>query len=217
MGIRRLRPLRQWAWRGRRIWGPVVLALIGTVAIMVMLPKPLEARLRLSGFLLQVAGLCTVAYNLNSRSRYDRRPGLLADAWSWFRHLPRIISRKPRHISYTMGTTISIRQQSTSVHVSGPKRSPDAPIEKQLDALWANVEVIQANERSSTEALQRELSKLNDRIDEESKNRTKAFMELESRAVETLHIEKWGLVYLIIGLGLATCAPELSEVFTFHS
>jgi hypothetical protein len=200
------RALGRWLWEARLSWLAVATLLGAALAVG---GNPTEARIRLTGLVLQILGIGTVAWGIRTTRRLFGRPGMLALACRWLANFPRY-----------GGRTISvggIATASTAVRGRGfvTTAAADDSVEARLVALEKNMDHV--NDRVS--GLQAEIDQKVDEhrraLEEERQARSKEAGELRERleATETggLHVSAVGAVWLIVGVALSTAAPELAR------
>lgn len=204
-----------WIADAWRVWGAlaivVFVALIGS-----QLPGNVDDRVRYCGLTLELLGIFTVVSGLRDKRRIFKRPSLLDHARSW-------LARRPRWGTRTH--TISLSGIASAAAFGTAKlsvwrgASPDASVEARLAALEANVETLRSEQAGTSKELQEETRKRTEAVDSERQARESADRDirtqLETLGAGSLHLETAGLIWLVLGVGLATAPTEVASALAW--
>lgn len=200
------RALGRWLWEARLAWLAVATLLGAALAVG---GNPTEARILLTGLVLQILGIGTVAWGIRTTRRLFGRPGMVALVRTWLANFPRYGGRTIA-VGATMTATSSVRGRAFVTTTAA-----DESVEARLDALEKNMGHV--NDRIN--GIQAEIDQKADEhrraFEEERQARSKEAGELRERleATETggLHVSAVGAVWLTVGVALSTAAPELAR------
>lgn len=221
LGIRTLRVwikgIGHWLRLAPRFW-IVPLVALGLPIIGLLLPGPNEDHLRYSGLVLQLLGIATVLDGLRHRRRIFDRPTPATSLFRWLARFPRWPGR-PQTFSLTGTGGLSISgggepQCWRAVPTEGS-------VEPRFAALEANLDTLRAQQAKTTRQLQEETAKRVEGLDSERQLRESADRELavnlDTLGAGRLHVETAGVVWLILGVVLATVPSEIAGLVDwFH-
>ncbi len=215
--IRRLMRLFRWlvrvaswlheAWA---VWGAV---LVMTVALLNPFTSPAwEARVRITGMLLQLFGISTVVVELHKTQTLFHKPSLRKMAVGWFARFPKFgVETQIVVGSGGVSSRVAVTGYGT---VSLP---PTASLEERIAALerglnQANGRIHQVENRIGEEARIRSSaleSERRERVVEDQSNQ----QLIEKAAAGDLHLEFIGVLWLALGVILATASNEIVSMF----
>ena len=173
-------------------------------------PHATDLQIRLTAMALEWLGIGTVAYGIRETRQLFGRPGLLRLLRDW-------ISRFPR-----WKRQVILGAGSGSISLSGSGRGyvwtpmdPNAPVESQLKALAQNVERLNERIVHLQNEIDQELRKQSEALHQEQATRAKGdeelHLRLESAETGGLHITFMGLLWLLLGVFLATLSSEIAQ------
>ncbi len=204
-----LKVLGRWLAEARLAWvalGVVLLALTFSLWSGVT-----ELQIRLTGLLLQLLGIGTVAHGVHQTRKLFGRPGVLDLLRKWLSRFPRW---RRQVIVGVGGSSVGISGGLVRAHI-WTKIDPASPIQVQLDGLKQNVERLNERLIQTQNELDAQLGQHSEALRQEQQVRAKDDTELRQRleVAETggLHITFIGVVWLFLGVLLATIAPEISR------
>jgi hypothetical protein len=204
----------RWLAEEWRLWGP--LAVVPAVMLLASrLPGTLELRVRYCGLIFELLGILTVAWGLSDKRRLFKRPSIFAHFQSWLSRRPRL-GVKPQPISLSGTATISLSVSGKlTVWRSTP---PGSAAEDRLDALEANLETLRTRQAEITKSLDEEIRNRTEAVNAERQSRESTMgdvrTQVETFAAGSLEIERAGLLWLILGVILATASTEIAGVLT---
>ena len=210
--IRWVRALLRWIGEPRLFWlcafvvvASVAFALFGGVS---------EPKIRIIGMLLQLCGIGTVVWGLRETRKLFRHPDFFEHLVEWLKRFPKY---KPRAVSYEGHISFPRIQVNGSTH-AWQSAGPEAPIEKRLGAVEANL--LDLNQRlvQVQQRLDDETRKITSELHEERVLRKKedeeARKKLELSQTGGLNISAMGLVWLLWGVILSTASTEIVKLFS---
>jgi len=206
--IRWIKALLRWAFEPRPFW--LCILVLGLSLSLLFVGPAGESKIRLIGLVLQLSGIVTVAWGLRETRRLFGYPTLFRHVMGWLEHFPKY---NPPSISGTMEGAFP----GISLEASGytwQSFAPDAPIEKRLSAIEANLKDVDERLNQVQQHLHYETRKISSELHEERTAREKEDLKtrrkLELSQTGGLSISAVGLVWLFLGLILSTASPEIA-------
>lgn len=209
-------PYRNWAWH-------IAFLLVGLLAAY-LVGHPLrtrEASIRTVGGILQVLGILSVALGISQLRRSFGLKGTVAEIIEELLHLAKtavqrvaqMLGRRPAVINVTGAAALGLSSVRARAKVrSGPNASVDdriALLERLIDTLEDGLSTLQ-------DTIDREREQFNKALDAEKHAREDGFKALEDRvtslAVGGIRLQTVGLVWLLLGVLLATWSQELASI-----
>jgi hypothetical protein len=186
---------------------------IGVWAAMYMLAPTWEQRVRLSGMLLQLAGLAVVAFGLHKTRRAFKLPTVSEWTRQWWKDRPRWTIPPA-----TLEAHSALHGRSaTHVDLRGQAASLGAGFEERIKILEGRADMLEewvGQERDARKAEARERLRA---MDTERSERAGADAELKrlmSEAVASgIRLEMLGVVWLVVGVILASAPCEVAGLF----
>ena len=195
-------------WRaiehGKLVW--IALCIVAIVATLAYACAPGSAseRLALSGAILQIFGVGTVAAGLHKTRLLFGRPGIGDFFKSWgAKIMPVFLRRKG---GQTVNVTGVVEQEFALPITAATGWSKTAStVEEKLEEIRRKVDALESNIQSQTKRLDR-------KIDEEEKKRQITISEaqkdaerkIEEATIGGIHIEEVGLILLAVGIIFGT-------------
>ena len=207
--IRWLRALVSWVAQPHLVW--LVLAVIGLSMALPLVGGTAEWKIRLSGLLLQLSGVGTVAYGLRETRRLFGLPVAGSLFRSWFAGFPSWRG----HTVLAGSTATGFAECSARGHVWTPM-NPDASQAELLGAVAQNVERL--NQRllhveAESNAHARTVARaIGDEQEARSRGDAEIRAKLEAAQVGGISISFAGLIWLVFGLAMATFSSELAHL-----
>jgi len=203
-----LRAVWNWLNEARVFWFLVLVA-VGAL-IVAFGAEATEARVRVTGWVLQLLGLSTVAWGIRETRQMFRRPDVLALASAW-------LARYPKYPKYTGITgTIGTAEERDTAHAIGhvSTKARAAPtLEDRVAALEDKLRSTTSQVQHTQRDLSLEVHNRQAALNQERQTREQQDQELERKleVAETggLHVSAVGLVWLALGLTLSTIPNEL--------
>ena len=204
-----LKALWNWLSELRHFW--LAFAVTGIAFFISLKPGTAEPVIRLSGLVLQLLGVGTVAWGISETRALFGRPSLFAVAKNWLCRFPPFHSRV---VSGTVNITLggdTMSGRGYGMDNAGPNATPEARIE----VLEKNI--LRVNER--IDQTQREM-------DAEFRNTGAALKrEEQARAAEDqaihhkleisetggIHVTAMGVLWLLVGITLSTASSEIAK------
>jgi hypothetical protein len=180
---------------------------------------PQEVIVRYSGLGLELAGVFIVAYGLIERqkffglSSFKERTARVLRQWS--EYLKRLLSRpKGQPVTLKVNTGDSVMVGLTGKLSVWRGVPPDAPIERRVEVLEANLLILKTAQSDSTQHLQKKVNAIKDEIASERQVRESAHTVLKNQlkklAIGGVHLEWIGVLCLLLGVVLATASTEIA-------
>ena len=223
-GTSRIKQIRLWIRQVVRwsIGGLLVFGLILSPAIFV-LPIYLdlkvfecaEQHLRAVGLLFQIVGFLLVAVNFNRILRLFQKPSFFAQISSYFKSFPSL--RAKQYFASAQPLSVKVSAGTPRVRVRlGPGSSIQQRVqelearmdsaENEMSGIHQNIDNVRIDTRKSMEELEAK--------NEQSNNRTN---ELVEQAIAGGMHSNWvGIYCFVVGVSLATMAPEVSSLLIFN-
>ena len=199
----------QWLFSPHRVWLGLV---VSFVALSPLIWTPSEFWVRFGGFLLQLAGVTTVAIGLHDTRVLFGHPPLGEHFKAWLGAFP---PWRRRHVLGVGTMTMGLGTASGRLYVWSPVDRA-WPLDRQLTAVIANTERLQESIRTLDRRLDEQGSTHRELLENEERSRQEGDATLSSK-LEVAHtggiyISGLGLFWLVLGLLLATFSGELSTL-----
>ena len=207
----------KWAWAkaNHLFWANLALILISGLLIFVwpgpeMPTGPSDLRLRTWGMALQLIGILTVWFDLTSTARRFGKGGFLRNTWVWLKAF--------------FGRSIVMEAKVGTFGFLGTKGrlkthlqlKPEAPLPDRVTALETNVKKIDEQLDAAYDEIAKLSNEVNAKIAAARGVSDQAIREvrtsLEEAATGNLATLGFGVVWLAIGVVLATLAPEIVKL-----
>jgi hypothetical protein len=214
--------------QGRKLLADGALILLFVpVALFVLLIAgiSLEVAFRWVGGMYQLGGLGAVAAGLANLQGKFNLPSvssrLANEAREAFEPLRRLLPGRwgtRRRVVMKAGSgTISLPALAAVLTVGQKALSPEATIQEKTAWLVREAERLNTELKLTNQRLSEEASQYRAGLDEERQNRREDIEELRDRvadlAIGGIHTEQLGFLFLLLGVVLATWAPELAAIF----
>ena len=202
-----------WAWlkKPRLFW--VMLAVLLVAGAAAFWPETTEARIRVTGWVLELFGLGTVAWGLEQTRSEFGRPSFFTNSRAWWNERPRL---RGRVVSAAGHASIgAFRGSARGQTLYTP--SSNQTLEERVGALETQFQTMSMRIEQTQVDLNQEVSARKDALAEEREAREKedATIKRKLETVETggLHISMIGVVWLAAGLTLSTIPNELLSLW----
>ena len=210
--VRWLSRIATWLHEARGAWGATFAVVVVFLISWATFPA-WELRVRIAGLVLQLLGVATVAVGLHKTRRLFCRPSLAKIAVGWFRRFPK----------FGVETRIVVGSVSLSASPTGflahgtVSPPPTASLEERIASLGRGL--------SRANLL---IDRTQGRIEEEARNHGSALKSerreravgdariqtlLEEAAAGGLYLEATGVIWLVLGVTLATASNEIVNLF----
>lgn len=178
-----------------------------------ILPGSAADRVRYSGLALQLLGIFTVVHGLSGRRRLFKRPSLMESIRIWYGRRPRC-RRESQHITMSGTASMSITGSADLLLWRGTPK--DASLAEKVEAIRENIETLKAQQDKLTATLSEKSRALEYALKSERKFREEVTGDLAAR-MDALgaggsHVEAAGLVWLTLGVILATVPTEVAAI-----
>lgn len=195
----------RWLLEPWHLW--LTIAVI-CVALVISINAKTEPVIRITGGMLQLSGILTIIWGINSTRKFFGKPGFLRSGQNWLRRFPR-----SRNVTGTGSATIGL---SGSGYGYGTIRArPGASVEERIDALEQNVERIQETASRLNQLIDNNERRLRETINIESAARKQGDQDIEKKlegfATGGFSITAAGAAWLFVGTILGTAAPEIHK------
>lgn len=177
-----------------------------------LLPFPnVEVQFRVAGLIFQLLGLSVVVWGLSDARKLFRRSGIGRGFLEWCRTLGHVFfPPKPKRAYVDVGGTSHV---SLSAASTKQEHGVDDSIEGRMKRLEQRIDSVDADIRRLHAEGQKDREVVRKRIDAETAARADGDQQLkrhlEEAVIGGIHIEILGLVYLFVGIVLATVPGEL--------
>lgn len=179
-------------------------------------PDSGEARVRIAGTLLQVAGIGTVALGLKQTRRHFGLPSTLESIWMWLKSWP-VSGRRPISGSTnlglkTVGADLNIRYEQA------------APENETLEQWKVRTESRLRLLNDAVSDLQRSIAEqgrtFEERIQQESQARSEQVAKLDDLLARVhtggIYISLAGLIWLAVGVVMTSIPSEIARLFSLE-
>ena len=167
-----------------------------------------ESEIRWLGLIFQIIGILVVLRQLDSRLKLFRKPSFLSSIKRYWQRFP---SRHTKNINLSVHSSLGALTGSARISV---RRRSNSSLESRIDALEGEVEDLRRDIRDVEKALNRHKEdnrNLLETMREENRRRHESLERLVDEAVVGgIHLEWVGILYLLVGIVLATTAPEIA-------
>lgn len=203
-----LRALRSWLAGARHAWlaGSVV-AIALVIALRPGAPEPV---IRLTGLLLQLLGICTVAWGISETRALFGHPPFTSKARWWITRFPFL--RRPIVASLSGVASLGIAGKVRAFGTDGP--GPDPTIDARVAALEKNIDALHNRITETQKEMDAEFAKVTDAMKREEHSRQSEDLairaKLEATGTGGVHISAIGALWLFIGVALSTASTEIA-------
>ena len=202
-----------WLRDAYRLW-IAIFAIPGVFLICWAVIPSWEPRIRITGMVLELMGLATVALGLRGTRSLFGRPSLLGVGRDWLKRFPRFRS-EVRSVAVTANFPLEFDIGSAFGTV-GP--APTATIEERVAILEKNVNQIHLLIHETQRKLDQEAQVRQSALESEQRERevgdSKNKQLLEEAAAGGLYLETTGVFWLAFGIILATASNEFAKLLT---
>lgn len=204
----------RWLGEARRVW-VALLAVACAFLVSYAMFGTWEARIRIAGLALELLGICTVAVGLGETRKLFGRPTLVDVGLSWFKRFPKFKGQD--YVLNAAAGAYSLGGASVSAFATS-NPAPGTPLEKRVSILEESINRAQLQIDQAHRKLEEETRSRSTAIDSERRDREAADQKvqklLEEAAAGGLYLETMGVVWLAIGVLLATASNELARLIS---
>ena len=166
-----------------------------------------EIEVRWLGLMFQIIGVLVVVRQLDDRLKLFRKPSVLSSIRNYWRRFP---SRDTKNINLSAHFSGALKGNA---RISVRRRS-NSSLESRVEALEGEVEDLRRDIRVVEKALNRHKEDNRNSLEtmrEENRRSHESLERLVDEAVVGgIHLEWVGVLYLLVGIVLATTAPEIA-------
>lgn len=173
-----------------------------------------EQFVRFSGGLLELAGVCTIALGLRDTRKLFERPSFRDAVRDWFGTIPRW--RSQHHVQVGSGV---LTLRPGSVQGYGTVTSPaESTVEQRIAALESEVKNLSGRIQATREEFDSKITEQKNALAAEQRERKEHVAGtrrlIDEAVAGGLVVEATGLIWLVIGLVLATTSAEIAQQFS---
>ncbi len=208
MNSSRFKALLPWLGEARYVW----LALAVSIAALVIALRPgtTEPEIRLTGLVLQILGIGTVAWGISeTRALYGHKP-MFAIARGWLERFP--LRRRNIVLGAAAIASASAFGRARGHVTHGTP--PNPTVNDRLDALEKNIGALHDRIGATQKEMDEEVSKLKTSVSDEARQREQEDHGnrklVEMTATGGVHISAIGAVWLFVGVILSTAGVEIA-------
>jgi len=170
-----------------------------------------EATIRITGMVLQLLGIGTVAWGIHTTRKEFGHPSIFA---VWHQRLSRFPSFGKRVVTGTAHITLPGMTGTGRSHPS-VSAGPEATIEARVQALEENLQIVHDRVRQTQNEMDQGFRKYSEALKQEEQVRDKEDQNIRAKleATETggLHISAMGAFWLFVGVTMSTVPVELAK------
>ena len=186
-----------WGWikQANHLWRALSVAILSIVYISL---NPDEQSIRITGLVMQILGILTVAWGIKETREIFGHPSFITKSIQWFKNFPPYGGR--------------INTGSARGYASTPI-DKNSSIEERLAVIESNINHINERISQTENNLYNQVSSITETLDCEKSLREKADNETHQKieAVSTggIHISATGALWLLLGVTMSTAPNEL--------
>lgn len=213
MLLQRLRAVPRWLDEARHLW--IALFVVLAAFLIAFRPGTTEPTIRLTGLVLQILGLFTVAWGIaETRALFGHKPfhKLFTE---WAARSP--LLGRPTHAgggSATISVTASGGSAWGTIGVG-----PGSTLEQRVEALEKNLPLIHERISGVESSFGAKVQKVADKLSQEERARREEdeviAKRLESTATGGVHISAIGVVWLFFGVTFSTAGIEIQRLLQY--
>lgn len=201
-----------WQWFADIRYVLLAFAVIGMALVVSLRPNTSEAIIRLTGLVLQLLGILTVAWGISETRALFGYLSLARKIRTWLTKFP-LLSRKP--ISMTLDANVLSLTGNVRPYVRhGSGENPT--VETRIEALERNITLIHERINGVYQEVDKSIRNVTDEIKHEEETRRAENLaireRLEAAGTGGVHISAIGASWLFVGVTLSTAAPEIASL-----
>ena len=209
INISRMKAIWPWLKEARYAWLTIiVIALAFAISLR---PQTPEKVIRLTGLVLQLFGVLTVAWGISETRSFFGHPSFASKTISWFSRFP---LRKRNVVVSGSGSSYSISSSNARGYVTSGA-GPNPTIENRIDALEKNIghinERISGTEKEMDEQFRKSTQALKDEQITRQSEDSIILQKLEATGTGGVHISAIGAAWLFVGVILSTAGLEIEK------
>ena len=188
-------------------------------SLLVLMLSCWEPRIRLTGMVLELSGLLTVALGLRETRKLFGRQGLFTGIWSYLTTVPLPWGTGDKQVILA-SAAISLGGATLAGHAT-VLPGPNTPVEERLSRLENEVARLSGEAFQIRQSIDEAGRKHRQVIDEEATRREAGDAEtrkqLEEAEAGGLHLEVAGVCWIALGILLATASNEIASMPFFSA
>ncbi len=197
------------------VWATLGVAVL-VAGVVWFLPCDLDDRVRYCGMALELLGILTVAYGLREKRRLFGRPSLVDHFKNWvFQQRPKW-PVKADHRTTTISGSVGISEGNDTCMAKGFSRG--ASLEDRVTAIEVRLDTQEDKQLKIESQLNEEICNMENALDTERQSRKSALNKLhallDTFGAGNLNLETIGVIWLVLGVILATIPSEIVLVLT---
>ena len=204
-----LRTLWTWLLEASHFW--LAIAVVGTALLFVLRHGVTEPEVRITGLVLQILGIGTVAWGIRETRMLFGRPDILSISREWLKRFPvyggRIVS-----------ASINVTDAGDTMHARGyvsANAGPEASAEARIEALEKNVKYLNERIDQTQSEMDQNFRAQTQTLEQEQQTRAKEDQDIRAKLEVTetggLHISAMGALWLFVGVTMSTASLELAK------
>lgn len=210
INVSHIKQLWPWLVEARFAW--LALGVIAVALIVSLRPQTPEYVIRLTGLVLQLFGIATVAWGISETRILFGHPSFAAKAKSWLGRFP--LRRRDVVFAAGAGSFLAATGKARGYVTRGP--GPNPTIKTRIDALEKNVLLLHERISSTEKEMDEEFQKITDALKNEEQARKSEDnvirAKLEVTGTGGVHISAIGASWLFVGVILSTAGLEIAEL-----
>lgn len=169
-----------------------------------------EPQVRITGLVLQLFGIATVAWGISETRALFGQPSVAAKVLAWVKRFP--LRRRNVTVSGAAIASSTAFGSASAYATHGAGENPT--VESRLDAMEKNIAAIHERITATHTALSKGTQEVKDKLQSEALARSAADKsiaeKLEATSTGGVHISAIGAAWLFVGVLLSTVAPEIA-------
>lgn len=207
--VRRLRAFWPWLREARFAW--LALGVVDVALAVCLRPHTSEPVIRLTGLVLQLLGIATVAWGISETRALFGHPSFAAKGRAWLGRFP--LLRKSNVFTDVIGSRAVATSKARGYATRGAGLNPT--VETRVDVLERNIELIHERISGTETEMDEGFRKTADALRHEQNTRRTEdhaiLTKLEATGTGGVHISAIGACWLFVGVVLSTAGLEIAE------
>ena len=209
LSFARLKSIGRWLAEPRHAW--LSLSIIGLALVIALGPFASEPVIRLTGLVLQLMGIGTVAWGISETRALFGHPSFAIKLKEWLSRFP-LLHRN--HVIAVAG--IALGAATGKARAYGTHGPTSATLESRVEALEKNVTAIHERITQTQHEMDGEFGKAAEALKREGQLRQEADKAIQDKLEATgtggVHISAIGASWLFVGVILSTASVEIAKL-----
>lgn len=209
-----LKRLLSWFMEPSTFW--LMIAVIASAAFFLFRGGVTESEIRITGLVLQLLGIGTVAWGIRKTRVLFGHPGIVDVSLKWLRRFPKFGNQV---VTATMGINSSIGGHARAY--ASATAGPTPTIEARIEAVEKNIHHLHSRIDETQHEMDKNFRAHNVIIEAEREARKEGLQEVHNKLEITetggLHISAVGALWLSIGVILSTASIEIFAYLNKYS